>query len=45
MNKTNFDLALKKGSKKLHIKRQKQLDKAYDYHKLFHVKHGDKDSQ
>jgi 2-polyprenyl-3-methyl-5-hydroxy-6-metoxy-1,4-benzoquinol methylase len=45
MNKTNFDLALKNGSKKLHIKRQKQLDKAYDYHKFFHDKNGNIDSK
>jgi len=45
MNKTNFDLALKKGSKKLHIKRQKQLNKAYDYHKFFHDKNGNIDSK
>ena len=36
MNKKNFDLALKKESKKMHIKRQKQLAKAYHYHKFFH---------
>jgi 2-polyprenyl-3-methyl-5-hydroxy-6-metoxy-1,4-benzoquinol methylase len=45
MKKTNFDLALKIGSKKLHIKRQKQLDKTYQYHKFFHDKNGNIDSK
>jgi len=45
MNKKNFDLALKKGSKKIHLKRQKQLAKAYHYHKFFHDKNGNIDSK
>ena len=40
MSKTGFDLALKIGAKKLHVKRQKQLDAAYHYHENFHDKNG-----
>ena len=40
MSKTNFDLALKIGSKKLHINRQKLHAAAHKYYKSFRKKNG-----